>query len=43
MQEGEVMTLAGWRGREMPRRYAASTATERALEAAKRSGLADRL
>jgi site-specific recombinase XerD len=43
MQEGEVMTLAGWRSREMLRRYAASTATERALEAAKRSGLADRL
>jgi site-specific recombinase XerD len=43
MQEGEVMTLAGWRSREMLRRYAASTATERALEAAKRVGLADRL
>jgi site-specific recombinase XerD len=43
MQEGEVMMLAGWRSREMLRRYAASTATERALEAAKRSGLADRL
>jgi site-specific recombinase XerD len=43
MQEGEVMTLAGWRSREMLRRYAASTATERALDAAKRVGLADRL
>ena len=43
MQEGEVMTLAGWRSREMLRRYAASTATERALDAARRSGLADRL
>lgn len=43
MQEGEVMMLAGWRSREMLRRYAASTATERALEAARRSGLADRL
>jgi len=43
MQEGEVMTLAGWRSREMLRRYAASTATDRALEAAKRVGLADRL
>lgn len=43
MQEGEVMMLAGWRSREMLRRYAASTATERALDAAKRSGLADRL
>jgi site-specific recombinase XerD len=43
MQEGEVMMLAGWRSREMLRRYAASTATERALGAAKRSGLADRL
>jgi site-specific recombinase XerD len=43
MQEGEVMMLAGWRSREMLRRYAASTATERALDASKRSGLADRL
>lgn len=43
MQEGEVMTLAGWRSREMLRRYAASTATERALDAARRVGLADRL
>lgn len=43
MQEGEVMMLAGWRSREMLRRYAASTATERALDAARRSGLADRL
>jgi site-specific recombinase XerD len=43
MQEGEVMTLAGWRSREMLRRYAASTATDRALEAARRAGLADRL
>jgi site-specific recombinase XerD len=43
MQEGEVMTLAGWRSREMLRRYAASTATERALDAARRSGLADRV
>lgn len=43
MQEGEVMMLAGWRSREMLRRYAASTATERAIDAARRSGLADRL
>jgi hypothetical protein len=43
MQEGEVMMLAGWRSREMLRRYAESTATERALDAARRSGLADRL
>jgi site-specific recombinase XerD len=43
MQEGEVMMLAGWRSREMLRRYAASTASERAIDAARRSGLADRL
>lgn len=43
MQEGEVMTLAGWRSREMLRRCAASTAADRALDAARRSGLADRL
>lgn len=43
MQEGEVMSLAGWRSREMLRRYAASTATERAIAAARRLNLADRV
>jgi site-specific recombinase XerD len=43
MQEGQVMVNAGWRSQEMLRRYAASTAAERAIEAAKKSGLADRV
>jgi site-specific recombinase XerD len=43
MQEGQVMVNAGWRSPEMLRRYAASTATERAIDAARKSGLADRV
>ena len=43
MQEGEVMALAGWRSREMLSRYAKSAARERAIAAARRLGIGDRL
>ena len=39
--ETNVMMLAGWRSRTMLSRYARSTATERATEAARRLGLGD--
>jgi site-specific recombinase XerD len=42
-QESDVMTLLGWRSREMLRRYAAGAAQERALAAARRLNPADRL
>ena len=43
MQEGEVMALAGWRSREMLSRYAKSAERERAIAAARRLGIGDRL
>lgn len=38
-QEGDLMTLAGWRSREMLSRYARSAASGRALDAARRLSL----
>jgi site-specific recombinase XerD len=43
MQEGEVMALAGWRSREMLSRYARSAERERAIAAARRVNVGDRL
>jgi integrase len=43
MQEGEVMALAGWRSREMLSRYAKSAERERAIAAACRVNVGDRL
>ncbi len=43
MQEGEVMALAGWRTREMLSRYAKSGERARALAAADRVNVGDRI
>lgn len=43
MQEGEVMALAGWRSRDMLSRYAKSAERDRALAAADRYNVGDRL
>jgi integrase len=42
-QEGDAMKIFGWRSREMVDRYGASVATERALAAARRMKLGDRI
>lgn len=42
-QESDVMTLMGWKSRDMLRRYAAGAAQDRALAAARRLNPADRL
>jgi len=43
MQEGEVMALAGWRTRDMLSRYAKSAERDRALAAADRVNVGDRI
>lgn len=43
MQEGEVMALAGWQSREMLSRYGKAAERERAIAAARRVNVGDRL
>jgi site-specific recombinase XerD len=42
-EETDLMRITGWRSRSMLQRYAAATASERALEAYRRPGLFDNL
>jgi site-specific recombinase XerD len=42
LQETDMMRLFGWRSSDMPKRYGASAAAERALDAYKRLGIGDR-
>jgi integrase len=41
--EGDLMSVAGWRSRQMLSRYGASAASQRAMEAHRRMALGDRL
>jgi integrase len=43
LQEGEVMALAGWASREMLSRYGRAAERERAVAAARRVNVGDRL
>lgn len=43
ISEEELMRLAGWRSRQMLDRYAASTASERARDAGRRTALSDEM
>lgn len=43
MSEGDLMTLAGWRSREMVSRYAAASRTDRALASARRLSADDEI
>ncbi len=43
MQEGDLMSLAGWRTRDMLSRYAAANRSERAIAAARRITIEDEL
>lgn len=43
LSESELMTLGGWRSPAMLRRYASTTANERAIEASRKIALGDKL
>lgn len=42
-QESDLMRIAGWRSPQMLRRYASSAAQERALAAARKVGIGNRI
>lgn len=42
-QESDLMRIAGWRSAQMLRRYASSAAQERALAAARKVGIGNRI